>query len=72
MTLPCKDCLIFPMCLAYVNSSLIINNAVLYIAIQKCSTLRDYIYHIAPDHPEGLDSEKYNNVVNYYFGFERN
>jgi len=67
--IPCKDCLVFPMCLSFTKSETVLNNAVLYLAVKKCSILRDHIYHIAPDHPEGLDAEKYNDVVTYFYDF---
>jgi len=69
--IPCKDCLVFPICLAFIRSEvlLIAIDAVLHIAHHKCSILRNHLYYIHPDHPEGLDSEKYHRIRDYFYNF---
>jgi len=68
--IPCKDCLIFPMCLAFMGSDkLAFRDSILYIAHTKCSILRTYLYHVHPDHPEGLDLEKHRDISDYFYDF---
>lgn len=70
---PCKDCICFASCLSYISSQIVLNNAVLYIAIHRCSLLYEYIYifyHRSNGDLEAeINKEHYTNAVNYYYDF---